>query len=104
MNITGTGKQIASKVNELAGGVSFSSGATSVRKFESGGLLGSSLPIPNYKSSIGGDSNSELVHEIRVLAQEQSKRIDRLTVYQDTNSVTSAQKKIVKQNQIGILG
>jgi hypothetical protein len=41
--------------------------------------------------------------EIRNLANEQSKRIDRLQVEQTTKSVGDALKKQVKQNSIGQL-
>lgn len=100
--ITGTNKQIASLINSIGGGVHFSPGATFTRRFADGGLLGYKYSAPAYSptTSSGGQ---DIVAEIRRLADEQSKRIDRLEVVQVTKSVTQAQKKEVRQNSIGQL-
>ena len=107
--------QIASKINELGGGVSFAKGAK-LLKFDRGGYLGQTLqpPIPGTVSqSMSGASTvilEDLLQEMKEMkesnlqvANETSKRIDRLQVEQVTSSVTNAQKKQVKQTAIGTL-
>lgn len=99
-SISGTHSQIASKLNVLGGGVEFAPGARS--RFATGGILGSSYQAPTYSPSNVYTPES-LISEIRNLAQEQSDRIDRLQVYQVTSSVTKAQVKQVKQQEIGTI-
>lgn len=99
--ISGTQMQIASKLNKLGGGVEFRSGATMGRGFDKGGILGTRYPAPSY--NYNGENLSDYINEIRNLAIEQSNRIDRLEVYQVTSTVSNAQKKQVKQSQIGVL-
>ena len=97
--ITGTHTQIASMLNQLGGGVVFRPGAT-IHRFESGGLLKAPVFTP---ASNAGRPETSIIDEIRHLAQEQSRRIDRLTVHQETSTVTTAQRKQVYQDQIGTL-
>lgn len=113
ITVTGTQMQIASSINEFGGGRRFSPGGK-IRTFDYGGSLGQSLQAPVYIPS-GGNStfinnNTEMVEEIKGMredllsvADEQSKRIDRLEVVQTTSSVTRAQQKEVKQSSIGTL-
>lgn len=102
--ITGTNKQIASLINSIGGGINFSPGASFTHKFAEGGLLGNNYSAPFFSPSSGNNIGSqELLLEIRRLAEEQSKRIDRLQVYQTTKSVDDALRKHVRQNSIGQL-
>lgn len=112
--ITGTNKQIASKINELGGGVSFASGAK-IRKFESGGFIGQRLEAPTFRpasTTFAGasidmsqvvDKLDEVIESNRQQAEETSRRIDRLEVVQVTSTVTAAQSKQTKQSNIGTL-
>ena len=99
--ITGTHGQIASKLNVLGGGVEFNPGA---RTFADGGVLGSGYTAPSYTpSSSYSSGQQDMASAVLILAKEMSDRIDRIEVIQDTNTVTRAQKKIVKQEQIGVI-
>jgi hypothetical protein len=113
-SISGTWTQIASKLNQLGGGVSFAPGAKA-SQFEYGGTLGESLQAPVFvASSNTGGLNVEVLERIEERlgtlndgleknAVETNKRFDRLQVFQVTSSVTKAQAKEAKQNQIGNL-
>lgn len=112
-NFVGTHKQIASALNAAGGGINFAPGAT-MRKFASGGYLGDSLQAPifipssnnNFINNSGGISEEKfdlMMKKMDTIAEEQSKRIDRLEVVQVTSTVTNAQKKEAKQNSIGVL-
>jgi len=102
--ISGTHTQIASSLNRLGGGIDFHPGGR-VKTFAYGGTLGMEYKAPQFRSS---NTNSSadleiLLSEIKNLANEQSKRIDRIEVFQTTSSVTDAQRKQVKQSKIGSL-
>jgi hypothetical protein len=110
-SIAGTQAQIASKLNAIGGGVDFHPGGD-VQKFESGGYLGSSLQPPVYRPAISGGSSIaangitkddllEITGRMEDIANEQSKRIDRMEVVQVTSTVHGAIKKAVKQDSIG---
>lgn len=111
-SLTGTQAQIASSLNVAGGGVEFAPGAKHF-KFANGGALGEVLQAPVFNPGstniLMSNSNNDRVLEamteqnesILELANEQSKRIDRLLVVQETNSVTKAQQKIVQQTEIG---
>lgn len=112
-NLAGTQAQIASALNVAGGGIDFAPGATSVR-FAYGGQLGESLQppvfVPNLSSTIMTLNQAGLEEKVDRLADavimhadETSKRIDRLQVIQDTNTVIDSTKKIVKQTEIGVL-
>jgi hypothetical protein len=109
----GTQSQIASAMNRVGGGVDFSPGG-SVKKLAFGGGLGQSLQAPQYvpsnvsRSLSSGEGMSderfaEMIDKMEMIADAQSRRIDRLEVVQVTGTVTTAQKKQVKQNEIGTL-
>lgn len=111
--ITGTNKQIASKVNEFGGGVTFAAGAK-VKKFESGGFIGQNLQAPvfspgtssiinNVGSGMNRDQFNQMMDRMENIAQAQSNRIDRIEVVQKTSTVTDAQRKQVKQTSVGTL-
>ena len=125
--ISGTHTQIASMLNRLGGGIDFEPGAK-LKKFAYGGSvlagdyrgnLGESLQAPVFTpSSRSGTINStEVLDAIKTQSedlkamtktmQEQTKaingRIDRLEVYQVTQSVTDAQKKALHQRNTGTL-
>ena len=94
--------QIASMLNEIGGGKAFRPGAA-LSRFADGGVLGSGYSAPYFKPSNTNDDLSAVILETRNLAIATNKRIDRLEVVQDTNTVLDAQKKIVKQKEVGIL-
>lgn len=113
--VSGTTKQIASKLNELGGGIQFAAGA-SARKLADGGYLGMNVKAPVFVPSAGNAQNfavsesmaavSDLAAAVAAQANaiaEQSQRIDRIQVVQVTDSVTAAQAKKVKQTSIGTL-
>lgn len=109
--ITGSQKQIASALNRIGGGVEFAPGAK-LSRFEMGGHLGESLQPPIYTSRLqtinnfGGisrDDLQEFTGRIEDLAEEQSKRIDRLEVVQVTGTVTQAQQKEARQEALATL-
>lgn len=100
-NISGTQTEIASMLNKLGGGTHFKPGA---RMFASGGFLGSNYQAPSFTpSSNGSDTMEQLAIDMRNMAIATNKRIDRLEVHQVTDTVTDAQRKKVKQNDIGVL-
>ncbi len=113
-SISGTWTQIASKLNQLGGGVSFAPGAKA-SQFEYGGTLGESLQAPVFvASTTGGGASTSVLEEIKAAINQQSeamarnteavnRRIDRLQVYQVTSTVTKAQDKEARQAQIGNL-
>lgn len=113
-SISGTWTQIASKLNQLGGGVSFAPGAKA-SQFEYGGSLGESLQAPVFvPSTSGGGFSASVLEEIKQAIDLQSdslarnaeatnRRIDRLQVYQVTSTVTNAQAKEARQAQIGNL-
>lgn len=110
--ISGTHMQIASKLNQLGGGVPFALGG-SLKKFEYGGGLGQSLQAPVFTPSAGNtvinynngvqEKAFETLNEHAKAIQAVSDRVDRIQVIQVTSSVTNAQKKEVKQQSIGTL-
>lgn len=113
--ISGTHTQIASKLNELGGGIQFASGATYTTgsQFAYGGGLGEVLQAPMYTpaeytaTTINNSSENEamkaLILESRDIAIAANKRMDRMEVVQVTSTVTTAQKKQVIQSSIGRL-
>jgi hypothetical protein len=112
-SVVGTQAQLASAANVIGGGVNFAPGAK-MKRFAFGGNLGESLQAPVFVPSSsntivsGGTGLSteqfdQFLSEVKNLATEQSKRIDRLEVVQVTNSVTAAQKKQVNQSEVGTL-
>ncbi len=111
--ISGTQTQIASALNQIGGGVPFASGAR-VSKMEFGGNLGESLQAPVFMPSVSNtvvstgsgisrEDLNEFYSRMENIAIEQSRRIDRLQVVQDTKTVTDAQKKRVKQSEVATL-
>jgi hypothetical protein len=113
--ITGNQSQIASALNTIGGGINFQPGAQ-IKKLDYGGSLGSFLEAPAFRPGssnvfvTNSSDNTLLIAEIRALreenirlAQEQSKRIDRLEVVQVTSTVTNAQKRQAKQSDIATL-
>ncbi len=116
--ISGTHTQIASLLNQLGGGKAFAPGAT-LKRFEYGGNLGESLQAPVFIPSNQGSGpaadklldaireQSENLQTVSDKIEAQTKaingRIDRLEVVQVTDSVTSAQKKKVRQSSLGTL-
>lgn len=111
-NVIGTQSQIASAMNQVGGGVSFAPGA-SVSKFDYGGNLGESLQPPVFVpaanvSNVAVANNYASQTMDALIAQGNAiqavnSRIDRLQVIQVTDTVTDAQKKKVKQSQVGTL-
>lgn len=112
--LAGTHQQIASALNQLGGGVSFAPGAK-VNRLEFGGNLASTLTAPMFipssnNSLIKNPNDKELLEEVRNLRQDQQRSAseisnwkDRFQVVQVTSSVTQAQKKEVRQKNIGTL-
>jgi hypothetical protein len=102
--LTGTVKQVASKLNELGGGIAFSSGASAFKRFDQGGLLGVRYSAPVFKPSTFNANNSDqLIQEVKGLIEAVNARIDRLQVVQVIDTVEDALNKKVKQTSIGIL-
>lgn len=103
--VKGTVRQIASKINEIGGGVAFDQGASFSRHFADGGLLGSRFTAPSYtpSSSFGGNDSNELRADTIALVRATNERIDRIEVVQETATVTNAQRKQVQQNSVGVL-
>ena len=114
--MVGTQSQIASGLNRIGGGVDFQPGAR-IKKFAEGGAINFN-PNPfapdfkatSYYTAINQSDNSQVVEEIKQLRQDVNDhqqstdaRFDRLQVQQVTSSVTSAQKKQVKQISVGRL-
>ena len=62
ISVSGTPMQIASAINEIGGGVSFSHGAK-VRKFEYGGSLGAKVQPPVFASYYSTGSNANNSNE-----------------------------------------
>jgi hypothetical protein len=115
-SITGTQSQIASGLNQIGGGVSFEPGAT-IKKFALGGAVNSFNPYPaapqfsapSYFFNAG--NNADVVKKLQELKDKfddhtraTDERIDRMEVVQVTESVTAAQKKAVRQSNMGTLG
>ncbi len=112
--VEGTQMQIASAINRIGGGVDFRPGAK-IRKMQTGGFIGQQLEAPIFKPSTllqsSGevdlskliDKLDEVVQTNKDNADAQSKRIDRLEVIQITSTVTNAQNKRVKQNNVGTI-
>lgn len=111
--ITGNHTEIASALNRLGGGHDFQPGGK-VRAFAFGGQIGGQLKPPIFtpasqtnvyqqSNGISEEKFSEMMDRLERLAAEQSQRVDRLYVVQDTNTVTSAQKKIARQSKISTL-
>jgi hypothetical protein len=109
--IEGTQMQIASAANKLGGGIDFKPGAK-IRKFDTGGIPGGVLQPPVFtpsssttfvNSGVSEEKFDELIDKITEMNDATNGRIDRLQVEQVTSSVTNAQKKQVRQSQIGTL-
>jgi hypothetical protein len=99
--VSGNLQQIASAINTIGGGTSFSNGAK-VSKFEYGGYLGSVLQAPVYTPSntlVNNSTNIDMTEFINAI----DRRFDRMQVHQVTNSVTKAQGKEVKQIQLSTI-
>jgi hypothetical protein len=110
-NISGTQSQIASKLNELGGGVAFDRGAR-LNKFEYGGQVGERLQAPVFVpsavslSDAAGNQTAEILDTMREQAmaiQAVSNQVRTLQVVQRTSTVTEAQDKEVKQIKTGTL-
>jgi hypothetical protein len=114
--ITGTTMEIASKINQLGGGKAFAPGARVVEKFQSGGLVGSSLEAPVFTS--GGAAGSEaLLSELKKLNDKlttqtattqgaiaaTNDRIDRIKVIAVAQDLTNQQNKDLKKTKVGTL-
>jgi len=111
--VEGTQEQIASAINRIGGGIDFKPGAN-IKKFETGGAIGQSLQAPIFKPAsaaiLNANNNDDVVDAlneqremIKELADAQSRRIDRIQVQQVTRTVTNAQNKQVRQNNVGTL-
>jgi hypothetical protein len=111
--ITGTNRQILSRINEIGGGISFASGAK-VHKFESGGYLGTNLQPPVFvpasittSSTIAAISKEDLQqisdNTAKIMKEAVKESIKQIQVVQKTSTVTDAQKKQVKQSSINSL-
>lgn len=101
--ISGTQTQIASMLNKIGGGIDFSPGAKAY-KFAQGGILGSNYqaPVAKFTGSAVIDLESYLAR-VNDLIVEQSNRIDRIQVVQETRTVSDALTKQVKQETVGSL-
>lgn len=102
--ITGTHRQIASKLNQLGGGVSFASGGA-VRKLATGGQLGTDLRPPQfnqgyYSSGVNTAMQaSDQLGELKEIVTEVAKAVyatDRKEVQLNPGKVTKAQAKTKK--------
>lgn len=110
--VTGNQMQLASFANKIGGGIDFKPGAR-ITKLASGGFLGQSLEAPVFTPSsntlinnAGGvteEKMNELLEKIEEMNEATDRRFDRLKVEQVTSTVTNAQKKQVKQSEIGTL-
>lgn len=109
--VEGTQMQIASAMNVAGGGTDFKPGARAFR-FATGGYLGDSLQAPVlpqravsvFNTTSGGVTEEmwdEFMDKIDEMNEATNSRIDRMEVVQDTDTVTNAQKKRVKQSSIG---
>jgi hypothetical protein len=110
-SITGNHTQIASALNTLGGGVSFQPGAT-VRKFDTGGQLGTRLRPPTFNSGYylsGVNSASQSGNDLNELKQMVADvtaavyATDRKPVVQDTRTVTKSQSRIKKDVSLGTI-
>lgn len=109
--VSGTPSQIASKINEVGGGVAFNPGAI-LGTYEKGGYLGANVKAPVYipSSNLRRGESSNLNEELLTLIYEQNNRIeqqnnriDNIRVHVVTNDVTTSQNKLNKKAQIGTL-
>jgi hypothetical protein len=109
--ITGNHTQIASALNSIGGGISFSPGAT-VAKFGMGGALGSQLKAPYFSAgtylnggNISGAGNvSADVQELKGMVAQIAGAVyatDAKEVQLNPNKVTRAQKKKIKDTSVG---
>jgi len=111
--VEGTQEQIASAINRIGGGIDFKPGAN-IRKFETGGVIGQSLQAPVFKAVssavMNTQDNSELLDKFDELIESNNENKAaiadwqrELKVTQVTRTVTSAQNKQVRQNNVGTL-
>lgn len=112
--VEGTQMQIASAINRIGGGIDFKPGAT-IKKFETGGFMGQSLQAPIFQpasSTVVNNKadNTELLEKFDELIKsnnENKAAVNNwqrdLKVTQVTRTVTDAQNKQVRQQNIGTL-
>jgi hypothetical protein len=111
--ITGNHTQIASALNNLGGGKSFSSGA-SINKLAMGGSLGSRLKAPTFSANYylnggnvgGGQNNNSDMQELKQMVAEVAAAVyatDAKEVQLNPGKVTQAQKKTIKDTNVGTI-
>lgn len=110
-SITGNHPQIASKLNELGGGVSFQPGA-SVTKFAQGGQLGTNLRPPTFNNGYySSDVNKSLqsgtdIEELKTMVKDLTAAVaatDKKPVVLDSKKVTDAQARTRKDVDLGTI-
>lgn len=112
--ITGNHTQIASALNSIGGGKSFSPGA-SVSKLAMGGALGSRLKAPSFSASyylnggnVGGgvNNNNDRIERLESLTEQVLAAVyatDVKEVQLNPGKVTKAQKKTTKDISVGTI-
>lgn len=111
--ITGNHTQIASALNNLGGGTSFSPGAA-VNKFAMGGALGSRLKAPTFSANYylnggnvgGGQNNNSDLQELKELVAEVAAAVystDAKPVVLNPHKVTEAQEKKKKDVSVATI-
>jgi hypothetical protein len=111
-SITGSHKQIASALNAIGGGISFATGA-SVKKFTTGGYLGSKLKAPYFSAgaylnggSVSGKVNDDRIERLEAMTEQVLAAVystDAKPVTLVAQNVTSAQRKKEKDVSTGTL-
>jgi hypothetical protein len=111
-SITGNQKQIASALNSIGGGVSFASGAA-VKKFTTGGYLGSSLKAPYFSAgaylnggSVAGKVDDDRIERLEAMTAQVLEAVyatDKKPVILNPSKVTDAQRKTKKDISTGTL-
>ena len=111
-SITGSQKQIASALNAIGGGISFASGA-SVKKFTTGGYLGSNLKAPYFNAgaylnggSVAGKVNDDRIERLEEMTAQVLEAVyatDVKPVILNPGNVTQAQRKKQKDVATGTL-
>jgi len=97
--VTGTPRQIASKVNEIGGGVAFAHGA-GLKKLEYGGLLGANLRAPQDLSFLRTNSNGDVTGILNTISAQQNMIVAQSNAISDMNKKLSTIKVQVVAKEV----
>jgi hypothetical protein len=111
-SITGSQKQIASALNAIGGGISFATGA-SVKKFSTGGYLGSTLKAPYFSAgaylnggNLAGKVDDDRIERLENMTAQVLQAVyatDKKEVILQPGKVTQAQRKKQKDVSTGTI-